>query len=73
MCRWCGCPTEQVAQQDLLAVLRLIHLGKVSVSDKTLMPSKATLNTIAPLLQGGDYYAVRSGNSVPQWPAQAGL
>ncbi|MGB3308270.1 MAG: hypothetical protein WBG32_00285, partial [Nodosilinea sp.] len=51
------CPTEQVAQQDLLAVLRLIHLGKVSVSDKTLMPSKATLNTIAPLLQGGDYYS----------------
>lgn len=51
------CPTEQIAQQDLLAVLRLIHLGKVSVSDKTLMPSKVTLNTIAPLLQGGDYYS----------------
>ncbi|MGF1520110.1 MAG: hypothetical protein ACFCVB_20235, partial [Nodosilinea sp.] len=51
------CPTEQAAQQDLLAVLRLIHLGKVSVSDKTLMPSKATLTTIAPLLQGGDYYS----------------
>ena len=50
-------PTEQVAQQDLLAVLRLIHLGKVSVSDKTLMPSKVTLTTIAPLLQGGDYYS----------------
>lgn len=50
------CPTEQVAQQDLLTVLRLIHLGKVSVSNKTLMPSKATLTTIAPLLQGGDYY-----------------
>jgi len=50
-------PTEQVAQQDLLAVLRLIHLGKVSVSDKTLMPSKATLTAIAPLLQGGDYYS----------------
>jgi hypothetical protein len=49
--------TEQVAQQDLLAVLRLIHLGKVSVSDKTLMPSKATLNTLAPLLQDGDYYS----------------
>lgn len=51
------CSTEQVAQQDLLAVLRLIHLGKVSVSDKTLMPSKATLTTLAPLLQGGDYYS----------------
>ncbi|KPQ38627.1 MAG: Helicase conserved C-terminal domain [Phormidium sp. OSCR] len=52
-----SCPTEQVAQQDLLTVLRLIHLGKVSVSNKTLMPTKATLTTIVPLLQGGDYYS----------------
>ncbi|MGB7487421.1 MAG: hypothetical protein WA901_14610, partial [Phormidesmis sp.] len=51
------CPTEQAAQQDLLAVLRLVHLGKVSVSDKTLMPGKAVLKVIAPLLQGGDYYS----------------
>ncbi len=51
------CPTEQAAQQDLLAVLRLVHLGKVSVSDKTLMPGKAALSAIAPLLQGGDYYS----------------
>ncbi|MEM9451540.1 MAG: hypothetical protein AAGA75_23820 [Cyanobacteria bacterium P01_E01_bin.6] len=51
------CPTEQLAQRDLVAVLRLIHLGKVSVSDKTFMPSKATLTAIAPLLQGGDYYS----------------
>ena len=50
------CRTEQAAQQDLLAVLRLVQLGKVSVSDKTLMPSKATLQAIAPLLHGGDYY-----------------
>ena len=47
---------EQAAQQDLLAVLRLVHLGKVNVSDKTLMPSQATLKAIAPLLQNGDYY-----------------
>ncbi len=51
------CPTEQAAQQDLLAVLRLVHLGKVNVSDKTLMPGKATLKEIVPLLQGGDYYS----------------
>ncbi len=50
-------PTEQAAQQDLLAVLRLVHLGKVSVSNKTLMPGKATLEAIAPLLQDGDYYS----------------
>ena len=51
------CSTEQIAQQDLLAVLRLVHLGKVSVSDKTLMPGKAAIKAIAPLLQGGDYYS----------------
>ncbi len=51
------CRTEQAAQQDLLAVLRLVQLGKMSLSDKTLMPSKTTLNAIAPLLQGGDYYS----------------
>ena len=49
--------TEQAAQQDLLAVLRLVHLGKVGVSDKTLMPGKAALKAIAPLLQDGDYYS----------------
>jgi len=38
-------------------VLRLVHLGKVSVSDKTLMPGKAALKAIAPLLQDGDYYS----------------
>ncbi|MEB3359848.1 MAG: helicase-associated domain-containing protein [Synechococcales bacterium] len=48
---------EQAAQQDLLAVLRLIQMGQVSVSDKTYMPSKATLSAIAPILQGGDYYS----------------
>lgn len=51
------CSSEQLAQQELLAVLRLIHLGKVSVSDKTLMPGKAAMKAIMPLLQGGDYYS----------------
>ena len=51
------CEMERAAQQDLLAILRFVHLGKVSVSDKTLMPTKATVSAIAPLLQGGDYYA----------------
>jgi hypothetical protein len=51
------CAMERTAQQDLLTVLRLVHLGKLTVSDKTLMPTKATLSEIAPLLQGGDYYA----------------
>ena len=48
--------TEHMAQQDLLGVLRLVHLGKVSVSDKTLMPSKAAMKAIAGVLQPEDYY-----------------
>ena len=51
------CPTEQAAQKDLVAMLRLIHLGKVSVSDKTSMPGKAALKAIVPILQSGDYYS----------------
>ncbi|MEM9157105.1 MAG: hypothetical protein AAGB13_19050, partial [Cyanobacteria bacterium P01_F01_bin.33] len=48
---------ERAAQQELLAILRLVHLGKVAVSDKTSMPSKATLKAIAPLLAEGDFYS----------------
>ncbi len=51
------CEMERAAQQDLLALLRFVHLGKVAVSDKTSMPTKATVSAIALLLQGGDYYA----------------
>ena len=47
---------EQAAIQDLNAVLRLIQQGKVSISEKTLMPSKASLNGITPSLHQGDYY-----------------
>ena len=50
------CETERLAQQDLQAVLRLVNLGKVSVSDKTLMPTKATLKAMASVIQGEDYY-----------------
>jgi hypothetical protein len=47
---------ERAALHDLQAVLRLIDLGKVTVSDKTYYPTSATLKAIAPLLEGGDYY-----------------
>ena len=47
---------ERGATQELLAVLRLIDLGKVSVSDKTRLPSAATLKAITALFPGGDYY-----------------
>jgi hypothetical protein len=47
---------ERTAHQELLAILRLIDGGKISVSDKTRLPSAATLKTITPILSGGDYY-----------------
>jgi hypothetical protein len=48
--------TATAAQQDLLTVLRLIDKGKVAVSDKTFQPSSATMEEIASLLHGGDFY-----------------
>lgn len=54
--------TEQIARRDLQAVLRLVDLGKVSVSDKTFFPTTATLSAIAEVLEAGDYYS--------DWPAK---
>lgn len=50
------CAMERVAQQDLIAVMRLIDVGKVAVSDKTKLATSATLKLIATVLQGSDYY-----------------
>lgn len=47
---------ERNAPHDLHTVLRLIERGKLSVSDKTSLPSSATMDEIAALLRGGDYY-----------------
>jgi hypothetical protein len=47
---------ERNAPHDLHTVLRLIERGKLSVSDKTSLPSSATVDEIAALLRGGDYY-----------------
>lgn len=48
--------TESVAQRDLQTVLRLVDLGKVAISDKTLYPTGGTLTAIAQVLEDGDYY-----------------
>lgn len=47
---------ERHAPHDLHTVLRLIERGKLNVSDKTALPSAATVDEIATLLRGGDYY-----------------
>lgn len=48
--------TERAAQRELLSVLRLTDGGKVAVSDKTRRPSSSTLDAVAAVLEGGDYY-----------------
>ena len=48
--------SEQSVQRELLSVLRLVDAGKVAVSEKTRRASSATVEAIAAVLDGGDYY-----------------
>ena len=48
--------TERTAQRELHSVLRLVDMGKVVVSDKTLRASTSTVAAINAALEGGDYY-----------------
>ena len=52
--------TEHAAQQDVQTVLRLIDKGKVAVSDKTLLPSAATMTEVVSVLRGGDFYDLKA-------------
>ena len=47
---------ERAARQDLLAVLRLIERGKVTVSATTRQASGASVRNIAAMLCDGDFY-----------------
>jgi hypothetical protein len=49
--------TERAARQDILAVLRLIDLGKVRASAKTNRVTAAGAKAITEVLFGGDFYA----------------
>ena len=48
---------EHAAQQDLLAVLRLIDAGKVAISAKTRRGSAAAVRRIGEVLADGDFFA----------------
>jgi hypothetical protein len=48
--------TERPAREELLAVLRLVDAGKVSVSEKTRRPSAATVGAVTRILVDVDYY-----------------
>ena len=47
---------EHGAQQDLLAVLRLVDRGSVAVSAKTRQATAAAVRRIAAVLYGGDFF-----------------
>jgi len=51
------CETEQIAQHDLQAVLRLIEAGKIRVSAKTKRVTAAGAKAISDVLQNGDFYS----------------
>lgn len=62
--------TERTAQQELFAVLRLIDMGKLQVSDKTKRPSTKGMASVLEVLAGGDFLAeCRPKN---QWAQEIG-
>ncbi len=63
---------ERNAPHDLHTVLRLIERGKLSVSDKTAQPSAATVDEIAALLRGGDYYYALDQPKKKKYEQEAG-
>ncbi len=50
------CLNEQNALRELRTMLRSIEQEKIQVSEKTLMPGKATLNKLIAKLEDGDFY-----------------
>jgi hypothetical protein len=48
---------ERGAATELAAVLRLVDVGKVAVSDKTRRPTGAAVRAVAGVLDAGDFYA----------------
>jgi hypothetical protein len=49
--------TAGEAAADVEAVLRLIDVGKVRVTDKKLIPTEASRGVVAGVLSGGDFYS----------------
>jgi hypothetical protein len=62
--------TEQAAFQDLRTVLRLIDQEKISVSSKTLLPSKATMTLLNDLLREHDFFKL--AEKVNSWDPEIG-
>ena len=59
--------TEPLILHDLLAVLRLVGQGGVTVGPKTGLPSAAAVARIESVLLGGDWYAAADDQGVERW------
>lgn len=62
--------TEREALQDLPVLLRTLEHSRISVSDKTAMPSAVAVRLIGEHLTGGDFYPVVE--KVDKWDQQLG-
>ena len=62
--------TEQPAFQDLRTVLRLVDQGKIAVSPKTLLPSRASMTLLNDLLRGHDFFEYTE--KVNSWDPEIG-
>ncbi len=63
---------EQMAQRDLISVLRLADAGKIAVSDATRWPSATGIKAVAEVLDGNDFYSaepVAKSETPPQFDA----
>ena len=56
---------ERSAQQDLPAVLRLVDLGNVAVSVRTMQATAAAVRRIAAVLREGDFFDPAPGKQDP--------
>jgi hypothetical protein len=56
--------TAREAESDLHAVLRLIDMGRLRVTDKKRQPTASSVKAVAEVLQGGDWYAAED---LEQW------
>lgn len=50
--------TEREALQEVVVILRTIEQARITVSDKTALPSSSTLKVLANKLVSGDFYPV---------------
>jgi hypothetical protein len=58
---------ETVVRHELPALLHLVDSGQLAVSDKTGLPSAASLRRIDAILVGGDFYSGEDESALERW------